>query len=231
MSLLLRPSQQRGLTQTDWLTSWHSFSFAEYVDPDFVEFGYLRVINEDIIQPNGGFGLHAHRNMEIITYVISGALRHQDSLGNGSVITPGDIQRMSAGRGIQHSEFNASDTQLLHLLQIWIKPNQTNLPPSYEQKKIHLQRNHWIMLASPNPDPHAVTIHQNTQIWIAYLDPQQTLSYSLNQRTGWLQVIDGNLLCNDLPLHAGDGVGIISESTLSLQCLTPATVLWFDMDV
>lgn len=228
--LTIRPSSQRGLTQYDWLNSRHTFSFADYYDPQFMACGHLRVINEDIISPQGGFGLHPHRNMEILTYVIDGALAHQDNLGNGSIIKPGDIQRMSAGTGIRHSEYNHSKDEPLHLLQIWVLPNQQDLPPSYEQKTIQTSVNDWILIASPTPHPHVVMIHQNLDLWVAYLSTGHTLDYDLKHHESWVQVIKGAMTINGKPVAAGDGIYITNEFKLFFDNVTTdAEILLFDM--
>lgn len=227
--LTIRPASQRGTSHSDWLNSHHTFSFADYYDPQLTQFGHLRVINEDVIQPQSGFGFHSHHNMEILTYLIEGALTHQDSLGNGSIIKPGDIQRMSAGTGIRHSEFNHSKTDVLHLIQIWVLPNQQHLEPSYEQKTIGSAHNEWVLIASSESHPHAVKIHQNLNLWVAHIKPHHTLSYDLNNHDGWLQVVKGQLQINERFITAGDGVSIHNETMLVLNSLTDSEVLLFDM--
>lgn len=228
--LILRSAQTRGYTTLSWLQSYHTFSFADYYDPAWMSFGPLRVINEDVIAKAQGFGLHPHRDMEIITYVISGSLKHEDSLGNGSVIRPGEIQRMSAGTGIRHSEYNADLEHPLHLLQIWIMPAKKGLTPSYEQKAIQHVPNQWILIGAPQSTAHTVTINQQVKLYVAYLDAKQEIAYPLDQRQAWMQVIDGQLMCNDYSLNEGDGVGLQEEYELRIHSLNKAQILLFIMD-
>lgn len=227
--IIIRPSETRGRSKLDWLNSYHTFSFAEYYDEHWMSFGFLRVINEDFIKPGGGFSTHAHRDMEIITYVISGSLEHKDSLGNGSIIKPSEIQRMSAGTGVRHSEFNPSNTDELHLLQIWILPEKKAMAPGYEQKKILKHTNQFILIASNKPSEHAVIIHQNINLYAGYFDKGLNLSYSLNNHQGWLQLIKGRILLNEQLVHAGDGVLIQNEKQLEIECKEDAELLFFEM--
>lgn len=211
----LRAAGDRGRARWDWLDSYHSFSFGHYYDPRFMGFRSLRVINEDVIAPEGGFGTHPHRDMEIITYVVSGALTHQDSLGNGSVICPGDVQRMTAGTGIQHSEWNHSKGDPVHLLQIWILPDRPGLPPSYEQTYVTPgdKGDRWCLLAAP--DGGAVTLHQDALLWASCLSPDRTLTYDLApDRGAWVQVVRGAVTVNGQSLHQGDGLAIVEETQL-----------------
>jgi redox-sensitive bicupin YhaK (pirin superfamily) len=226
----IRKAQDRGLTQTDWLKSFHTFSFADYYDPAFMGFADLRVINEDTINAAEGFGTHPHNNMEIITYVVAGSLEHKDSMGTGSTIKPGEIQRMSAGTGITHSEFNHSKNDALHLLQIWILPNQKQLKPEYEQKPIHKKINEFILIGSNNPTENAVTIHQDVQLYVAYLSRDAVLTHNFKtDRNGWLQLIKGKIDINGQIISAGDGVAIVAENQIKIHCLEDAELLLFDL--
>ena len=229
--ITIRKAQDRGTTRTDWLISFHTFSFGDYYDPRFMHFGTLRVINEDTVQPGKGFPTHPHRDMEIITYVTSGTLEHKDSMGNGSLIKPGEIQRMSAGTGITHSEFNHSKNELVHLLQIWILPNQKELTPSYEQKSIAKINNQFILIGAQNPSKEAVTIHQDVKLYVAYLEPNNLIHYTFeNQRKGWLQLIKGKINLNDQALSPGDGAMISSESDIQIKSLQESEFLFFDLE-
>lgn len=228
--LTVRKAIERGHTQLAWLDSYHSFSFGEYHDLKHMGFSDLRVINEDKINPAGGFGLHSHNNMEIITYIVAGALTHKDSLGTGAVIRPGEIQRMSAGTGIKHSEFNHSNRSPVHLLQLWIRPEIDEIAPGYEQKKIHHQFNEFILIGAPIPQKNTVMIHQDVQLFVAYLNSSHILSYSFKPtRVGWLQLIKGIIKINGIILSAGDGVGITTESNITIKCLSDAELLFFDL--
>lgn len=228
--IIIRKLDERGKTQTDWLKSFHSFSFADYYDPEFMGFGNLRVINEDTIQPGQGFGTHPHRDMEIITYVVDGALEHKDSMGTGSVIKPGEIQKMSAGTGVMHSEFNHSKTDLLHLLQIWIIPKEFRLKPNYEQKTIPKENNQLILIGAPNDGDHAVTIHQDAKLFVAYLAANASVTHTFEKNhTGWLQLIKGKIKLDDKSLSAGDGAAIFDEDKIAIQCIEPAELLLFDL--
>lgn len=227
--ILLRKAGDRGHSKLDWLNSHHTFSFADYYDENWMGSGFLRVINEDFIQPGSGFDMHPHRNMEIITYVVRGALEHKDSMGNGSIIKPGEIQRMSAGSGVRHSEFNYSDTDELHLLQIWIVPENKGMKPGYEQKQIQKQSNQFILIGSNNPSVQAVTIHQNIDLYAGFLDKNSSLIYTLNNHQGWLQLIKGQIQLNEHLVRAGDGVLIQNEKQLTIQCKDEAELLFFEM--
>lgn len=229
----IRKAEDRGLTRNQWLNSFHSFSFGEYYDASFMGFENLRVINEDIIQPATGFGVHPHRDMEIITYVVEGALQHKDSLGTGSIIKPGEIQRMSAGTGIRHSEVNHSSTDYLHLLQIWILPEQQNLPPSYEQKTISKINNKLILIGSKNSSnssPFSVRIHQDVELYVGYLTTNAIIEYVFSpSRTGWLQLVKGKVHINSSELVAGDGCAITEENQIKIECVEDAELLLFDL--
>jgi quercetin 2,3-dioxygenase len=230
--LTLRPSQARGHANHGWLDSYHTFSFANYYDPKHMGFRDLRVINEDRIAGGGGFGMHGHRDMEILTYVLEGALEHKDSLGNGEIIRPGEVQRMSAGTGVFHSEYNASRTEPVHLLQIWILPNQQGLEPSYEQKAFSREERSgkFRVIAAPDGRDGAVTIHQDVELYSAILSPGDETTYQLKpDRYAWLQVAQGTALLNGQLLNAGDGVALGKEKTLNLTTNDGAELLLFDL--
>lgn len=230
--LTVRKAEERGHANHGWLDTNHSFSFANYYDPDQMGFRALRVINEDKISPRAGFGMHGHRDMEIITYVLEGELEHQDSLGNGSIIRPGDVQRMSAGTGIQHSEYNHSRTDLVHLLQIWIVPNQQGLAPSYEQKHFEFgeKQGQLRLVASPDGREGSVTVHQDVDLFVAIVAKGDRLSYPVRpNRYLWLQVARGSLKIGDRILKAGDGVAASNLEHLDLITEDTAEVLLFDL--
>ena len=190
--IIIRPAQERGQANFGWLDSKHTFSFGSYYDPHHMGFSNLRVINEDKVQPGQGFGTHSHKDMEIISYVLQGELEHKDSIGNGSVIRPGDVQRMSAGTGIAHSEFNASDTDPVHFLQIWIHPGQVGIQPSYEQKNFALEEKQgkFKLVASPDGRDNSVTIHQDANLYVAALNKGDRVNHSTeNNRSLWLQIL------------------------------------------
>ncbi|MGL5032361.1 MAG: pirin family protein [Microcystaceae cyanobacterium] len=227
-----RKSKDRGYADRGWLKSYHTFSFADYYDPQFMNFRSLRVINEDIVQEGGGFATHGHQDMEIITYVLSGNLEHKDDLGNGSVIEHGILQRMTAGTGIRHSEFNPSTREPVHLLQIWILPNTLGLPPSYEEKVIDLNPSvgQFQAIATQDGRNQTITVHQDMNLFTAQLRSGDILKQDFNpQRYGWLQVAKGCLSLNDLSLEAGDGVAISLESLLTLEAKTDSELLLFDL--
>jgi quercetin 2,3-dioxygenase len=232
--LTVRPSEERGAATLDWLDSRHTFSFSNYFDPKHISFGPLRVINEDIVQPTKGFGTHGHKDMEIITYVLQGELEHKDSLGNGSGMRYGDVQRMSAGTGIQHSEFNPSTTNPVHLLQIWILPNQQGLAPSYEQTTFsEIEKcDRLRLIGSADGREGSVTIHQDVNLYAAVLQQGASVSHALAAgRIAWLQVARGAVVLNDQALVVGDGVAISQGDRLNLHNseTDPAEVLLFDM--
>ena len=217
--LAIRNSEDRGMANLGWLNSRHTFSFGHYYDPAFMGFGPLRVINEDRVQPGRGFDTHGHKNMEIISYVLNGALEHKDSIGTGSVIRPGDVQRMSAGTGIRHSEFNHSNDEPVHFLQIWIMPQQDGLQPSYEQKTFSEQekRGTLRLVCSSDGRDGSVTIHQDTDLYATLLGAQQSVSHQLSSgRKGWVQVARGAITLNGELLQAGDGVAIEGPATITL---------------
>lgn len=230
--IILRKSEERGHANHGWLDSYHTFSFANYYDPDYMGFGNLRVINEDRVEPKRGFGTHPHRDMEIITYVLEGALEHKDSIGNGSIIRPGDVQKMSAGTGILHSEFNPSESEPVHLLQIWIMPNQRNLPASYEQKNFSdaEKLNHLRLIASPDGRENSVTVYQDVNLYATVLDAGKNVSHELKSgREVWLQVVRGEVQLNDIMLCAGDGAAIVDETYLKIEAKTASELLLFDL--
>ncbi|MBE9166500.1 pirin family protein [Pleurocapsales cyanobacterium LEGE 06147] len=222
----------RGHTKTGWLDSYHTFSFGGFYDPNRMGFRSLRVINDDRVVPGAGFSSHSHRDMEIITYVLDGALEHKDSLGNGAVIYPGDAQIMSAGTGITHSEFNPSSTEPVHFLQIWIIPNRQDLQPRYEQKHFPLEtrRGKLQLIVDPQGREGAVTIHQDVQIYAAILDVGETITYDLEcERYGWLQVARGTVQLNGEELREGDGVQMLGGQHLDISTLNSAELLLFDL--
>ncbi|WP_448514303.1 pirin family protein [Parathermosynechococcus lividus] len=230
--LNVRPAATRGTTQFDWLESYHSFSFGHYYDPDHMGFSVLRVINDDCIAPGQGFGMHPHRDMEIITYMLAGALEHKDSLGNGSVIRRGDVQRMSAGTGILHSEFNPSTTEPSHLLQIWILPNTVGLPPSYEERHFEAsgKLGQWQLIASGQGGDRALKIHQDVNLFATVLEPNQSVPYHFGgDRRGWLQVASGSVQVHGLTLNTGDGLAIDQEPQLLAEGISSAELLLFDV--
>jgi len=228
----IRPGPERGRAQHGWLDSRHSFSFADYYDPAQMGFRSLRVINEDRVQPARGFETHAHRDMEIVTYVLEGALEHRDSLGNGSQIRPGDVQRMSAGTGIQHSEFNASREHLVHFLQIWIVPEAAGLAPSYEQRHFAEPelRDRLRLVGSRDGREDSVRIHQDVSLYVGKLDPGAKLRQPLGPgRHAWLQVARGAVQVGDAALRAGDGAAFSHEPSLELVAEAESEVLVFDL--
>jgi redox-sensitive bicupin YhaK (pirin superfamily) len=217
--ITLRPSAERGHADHGWLNTRFTFSFADYFDPEHMGFRSLRVINEDFIAPDRGFGMHPHRDMEIITYVVEGALAHKDSMGNGAVTRPGDVQRMSAGSGVVHSEANPSTTEKVHLLQIWILPERNGIKPSYEQKTYTDEEklNQLRLVATPGATNGAVNIHQDTKLYASRLEAGKTLQHTLARGRGaWIQLISGELEVNGKTLKAGDGAAVENESALEV---------------
>jgi quercetin 2,3-dioxygenase len=211
----VRHKQERGVTETSWLDSRHSFSFGEYYDPANMGFGPLRVINEDFVKPGAGFDTHGHANMEIITYVLSGALEHKDSLGTGSTIRPGDVQLMSAGKGILHSEYNPSDTEEVHLLQIWIMPKETGTRPSYQQTSFDPAefRNRLRLVVSSDGAEGSLTIRQDARLWVSRLDADKSLALEMEpNKKYWLQLAHGKITAGGRALEAGDAVGFEGET-------------------
>jgi len=230
--LTLRSSGERGYADHGWLKSFHSFSFAGYYDPAHMGWGNLRVINEDRIAAGKGFGTHGHRDMEIISYVLSGNLAHKDSMGNVKGIPPGDVQRMSAGKGVMHSEFNHAEGQQTHFFQIWIEPNVTGIEPSYEQKTVPAiaKRGQLQLVASPQGEGHAVKISADAALYAGLFDGAESASLALNPaRKAYVHLVQGQLLVNDQLLQAGDAALIEGESLLSLSQGQAAEVLVFDL--
>ncbi|MGD9787276.1 MAG: pirin family protein [Sulfuricellaceae bacterium] len=226
----LRPHAERGHFDHGWLDTWHSFSFGDYFDPEHNGYSALRVINDDRIAGGGGFPTHPHSNMEIVTYILEGALAHRDSFGHGSTILPGDVQRMSAGRGIRHSEFNASQNEAVHLLQIWLLPQEQNLDPGYEQKSFSpdAKRGRLCLIASPDGRDGSVTIHQDARIYAALLGHGEPVAHRPSAgRRSYLHVAWGTLSLNGVPMTAGDGARIENEPEIRLE--GDAEALLFDL--
>jgi redox-sensitive bicupin YhaK (pirin superfamily) len=228
----IRRSSERGGGDYGWLNTRHTFSFDQYHDPHFMGFRSLRVINEDRVAPGEGFPTHSHRDMEIITYLLEGALEHKDSLGTGSVIRPGDGQRMSAGRGIRHSEMNPSSTEPAHLLQIWIMPDRSGHEPSYQQKAFpdEEKRGKLRLIAGPDGKDGSVTIHQDAQLYVTLLSPGEEVTHRLTKgRYAWLQVAKGTVELNGQRLQPGDGAQVSAEPQLTIKGVENAEVLLFDL--
>jgi quercetin 2,3-dioxygenase len=227
--IIVRKAETRGQTSNSWLQSFHTFSFGNYYDPQFLGFGNLLVINEDTVKPGFGFGMHAHKDMEIITYVVSGTIQHKDDTGTIATLKAGEIQRMSAGKGIRHSEINPSSDETLHLLQIWILPNATGLIPSYEQKPFHKEDNQLILIVSPEGDQGVVKIHQAVNLFTAFFKKDNSIAYSFDATNyGWLQIIKGNVVLNEELLSAGDGAAIIDEDKIHVASVDESEFLLFD---
>ncbi len=230
--IIIRKAHERGHADHGWLDTWHTFSFADYHDPEQMGYSSLRVINDDRVAPGVGFPTHPHRDMEIVTYVLSGALEHRDSMGNGTVIRPGEVQRMSAGTGISHSEFNASPSEAVHLLQIWIMPEKRGITPSYEQKffdaaeKLGKLR----LVASPDGSEGSVTLHQDARLYAGLIDPDHPAEHDLPPgRRTYLHVAHGAASLNGLEMSAGDGARIEGETGLHLKSGSSAEILLFDL--
>ena len=230
--ITVRHSSERGHAQHGWLDSRHTFSFADYYDPNQMGFRTLRVINEDRVQPGRGFGVHSHENMEIVSYVLEGALQHRDSMGNGAILRPGEVQRMSAGSGVTHSEFNASQNEIVHFLQIWILPERRGLTPSYEQKAFlpEARRNELILAASRDGRLGSVTVHQDANLYLARLDAGRRIQLEIPpSRGGWVQVARGSVTLGDEKLATGDGAALTGEKVAPLTAAEDAEVLVFDL--
>ena len=228
----IRRSSERGYADHGWLKSFHSFSFADYFDPEHVEFGPLRVINEDRVKAGAGFGTHGHRDMEIISYVLAGELAHKDSMGNGSTIRPGDVQRMSAGTGVQHSEFNPSASQGVHFLQIWIQPNLRGIEPSYEEKRFSTEekRGRLRLIASADRAEGSVLIHQDAWVYAGLFDGAESATLEVKPgRRVYVHVARGALTANGVALEAGDGLKLTDTTALKLESGRDAEVLVFDL--
>ena len=230
--ITVRRSEDRGHAEHGWLESYHTFSFAGYRDPRFMGFRQLRVINEDRVQPGRGFGTHGHQDMEIVSYVLEGALAHRDSLGNGSTIQPGDVQRMSAGTGVRHSEFNASKSEPVHFLQIWLLPAKSGIAPSYEQKAFGTEekRGKLRLIVSPDGGDQSLTIHTDARVYAGLFGANERAELALAKgRHAWVQVARGKLSVNGRELAAGDGAALSDESLVRIEGLDDAEVLVFDL--
>lgn len=228
----VRKSSDRGHFDHGWLDTYHTFSFADYHDPAHTHFRALRVMNEDRVAPGQGFGTHPHRDMEIVTYVLSGALEHKDSMGNGEVLRPGEFQRMSAGTGITHSEFNPSPTEPVHLYQIWLFPERKGIEPSYEQKRFPEEERHnrLRLVASRDAADGSLLIHQDARIYLASLDEGRQVAHEPGSgRHAWLQVLRGDVALNGQTLAAGDGAAVSDETQLTIHAAAPAEVMLFDL--
>ena len=228
----IRKANERGHANHGWLDTYHTFSFGSYHDPSQMGFRSLRVMNEDFVAPGQGFGTHPHRDMEIVTYVLEGALQHQDSMGNGEVLRPGEFQRMSAGTGITHSEFNPSSSEPVHLYQIWIMPQRLGIEPSYEQKRFadEERQNQLRLVASPDAAEDSLTIHQDARIYLATLQAGVAVHRTLDpKRAAWLQVLRGSVLLDGQPMNTSDGAAISEMTQLEIQASSDAEVMLFDL--
>jgi redox-sensitive bicupin YhaK (pirin superfamily) len=228
----IRRANERGHASHGWLDSYHTFSFADYYDPQWMGFRSLRVINDDLVMPGMGFGTHPHRDMEIITYILSGALQHKDSMGNGRVIKPGDVQYMAAGTGVQHSEFNPSKDEAVHLLQIWIQPDKTGVKPRYAEKSLaNAEPGKWHLVTSKTGRDGSIPIHQDADLWLAKLEAGNRVAHKLAPgRNAWVHVAEGEVSLNGKPLKGGDAVAVNDEGELQLSAEKPAQVLLFDLN-
>ena len=230
--ITIRGANERGHFDHGWLNTYHTFSFDQYYDPRYMGFRNLRVINEDFVAAGRGFPMHGHRDMEIITYILEGALKHEDSMGNGSIIRPGDVQRMSAGTGVRHSEKNASPDERVHLLQIWILPDTLNLEPEYEQKAFteDERRGRLKLIASPDGADGSVRIHQDVSLFASILGAGERVERTMDAaRYGWIQVARGSITVNDKTAEQGDGAIVMGESSLEILAEQPAEILLFDL--
>ena len=230
--IAVRRAADRGRSSFDWLDSRHTFSFAEYHDPRHMGFRDLRVLNEDRVEPGRGFGTHGHRDMEILTYVIDGSLEHRDSMGNGSVIRPGDVQRMSAGTGVTHSEFNPSSIEPVHFLQIWILPERSGMPPGYEQRRFPVDEKRGMLrlVASRDGRDGSLTVHQDVDVFAVVLEPGETVTHALQHgRHAWVQVVAGSVTVDGTALVQGDGAAVSEERSVTLAAREPAELLLFDL--
>lgn len=228
----VRKSTDRGHANHGWLNAYHTFSFAGYQDRQHVHFRALRVMNEDRVAPGQGFGTHPHNDMEIVTYVLEGALEHKDSMGNGEVLRPGEFQRMTAGTGITHSEFNPSDTEPVHLYQIWLFPDKKGHTPSYEQKRFpdELLQNRLRVVASPDAEEGSLAIHQDAKIFLSKLDAGASVEQPIAPgRHAWLQVLRGSVTLNDIPLDTSDGAAVSDEQILKIEANETAEIMLFDL--
>jgi redox-sensitive bicupin YhaK (pirin superfamily) len=230
--LAVRKAGERGRAEHGWLESYHTFSFADYYEPAHMGFRTLRVINEDRVQPSRGFGEHSHRDMEIVSYVIAGALEHKDSMGTGSIIRPGDVQRMTAGRGVTHSEFNASADALVHFLQIWIIPENNGIEPSYEQKRFPMESRRGVLrlVASGDAREGSVRLQQDVDLYATLLEESESVSLDVRSGRGvWVQLVRGEIDANGVALSGGDGVAVSDETAMTIACRRSAEVLLFDL--
>jgi redox-sensitive bicupin YhaK (pirin superfamily) len=225
-------ANERGHANHGWLDTYHSFSFADYYDPDRMGFRELRVINDDLVMPGMGFGTHPHRDMEIITYMLSGALEHKDSMGNGRVIRPGEVQYMSAGSGVRHSEFNPSKEEAAHLLQIWIQPDATGVKPRYAEKSFtNTETGKLQLVTSKTGRDNSIAIHQDADLWIAKLQPSEKVTHRLAaDRGAWVHVAEGEITFNGKTLAGGDAAAVSEESVLNFTANKPSQVLLFDLN-
>lgn len=228
----IRKSNERGHASLGWLDSYHTFSFADYYDPEWVGYRALRVINDDLVMPGMGFGMHPHRDMEIISYVLSGALQHRDSMGNGSVIRAGEFQYMSAGSGVQHSEFNPSKTEPTRLLQIWIKPDEKGLKPNYAEKKLTAAETGKLhLITSQSGRDNSIAIHQDADLWLGKLEAGQSVNHTLAYgRHVWLHVAEGEVVLNGKTLSGGDAAAVDHEAGLQISANKTSQVLLFDLN-
>ncbi|MCZ6688542.1 MAG: pirin family protein [Planctomycetota bacterium] len=230
--ITVRPAEERGHANHGWLDSYHTFSFASYHDPRHMGFRTLRVINDDTVQPGKGFGTHSHQDMEIISYVLVGALEHQDSMGTGSVLRPGDVQAMSAGRGVTHSEFNHEKDETLHFLQIWIHPKEMGVDPRYSEKRFSDadKRNRLRLIVSPDGRNDSLPIHQDALVYASLLDPNESVTYPMSEnRHAWLHIARGRVTVNGQVLATGDGAAVSNESELVIDANEPSEILLFDL--
>jgi len=231
--ITIRKADDRGLADHGWLKARHTFSFAGYHDPEHMGFRSLRVMNEDRVQPGRGFGTHPHRDMEIVTYVLEGAIEHKDSMGNGEVLRPGEFQHMSAGTGITHSEFNPSDTEPLHLYQIWLLPREKGIKPTYDQKRFDDagMRNQLRLVAAPDGADGSLVIQQDARIFLSKLDESQRVVHEITpDRHAWLQVLRGSVTLNGRDLQVGDGAAVSEESRLDILGTSDAEIMLFDLN-
>ena len=227
-----RSSRERGYANREWLETYHSFSFARYYDSKHMNFRYLRVINEDRVQPGTGFGMHSHHDMEIITYILDGSLKHQDSMGNQSIIYTGEVQHISAGTGIMHSELNPSESDPVHFLQIWITPDRMGIEPRYAQRKLrdNISDNQLCLIASKNGENGSITLNQDVNLYVLSLDSGGQVDYKLQpDRYAWIQVTKGTIKLKDITMEAGDGAAISEEKKLEINANNAAEMLLFDL--
>ena len=228
----IRPANERGHADHGWLNTYHTFSFSSYYDPQHMNFRGLRVINDDRIAGGGGFPMHPHRDMEIVSYVVEGALEHRDSMGNGSVIRPGDVQRMSAGTGVTHSEFNPSETEKMRLLQIWIEPGRSGIEPSYEQQHFTAddRKGRLRVVASPDGADGSVTVNTDARIFAALLGPEDTVAHEIAGGRGvWIQVVRGRIRLGDEVLSEGDGAAVEQQASIRIKGESDSEILLFDL--